>query len=122
MAVKSDATKDRVLTGTTHYAVLGVPPAATQTHLKKAWMDLASLFHPDRYLEPDGHDLMTRANGAYACLRNPKTRSTYDLVNKKLMDVPCPRCKGTGSVPKMKGFKQVGLNGCPLCGGAGVAP
>ncbi len=59
------------------YAILQVHPLAHPTVITAAYRALARLLHPDRAAER-GEAPMARLNGAYAILRDPETRRTYD--------------------------------------------
>lgn len=59
-----------------HYDVLGVPPDADDTTIKKAWKKRISATHPDR----EGGDAEEAAavNTAYEVLSNPARRKAFD--------------------------------------------
>lgn len=59
------------------YAVLQVHPLAHPTVITAAYRALARLLHPDLAAER-GDVPMARLNRAYATLRDPETRRTYD--------------------------------------------
>lgn len=68
----------------THYEILGVAPDASHDVVKRAYLDQALRFHPDR--QGDRSDdarqraefRMREVNDAWAVLRNPATRARYD--------------------------------------------
>jgi curved DNA-binding protein CbpA len=62
----------------THYDVLGVPPNAPTSEVRRAYVTLARRHHPDR----DGGDAgaMRAINDAWTTLRDPDRRATYDLA------------------------------------------
>jgi len=68
----------------THYQVLGVPSAASPGKLRDAYLNLARLLHPDKHQDagPAERRLaerrMREVNAAWAVLREPTTRATYD--------------------------------------------
>ncbi len=59
------------------YATLQVHPLAHPTVITAAYRALARLLHPDHAGEHT-HAPMARLNRAYAILRDPETRRTYD--------------------------------------------
>ncbi|MCY4257367.1 MAG: J domain-containing protein [bacterium] len=60
----------------THYEVLGVAPSATPEALRRAYLNQARRWHPDR---PSGDSEQMRAvNEAWTTLRNPLSRRAYD--------------------------------------------
>ena len=63
-----------------HYQVLGLRPDAPQELVREHFRLLMQLIHPDRLDEnaewPES--FATRANAAYAVLKHPDTRKTYD--------------------------------------------
>jgi curved DNA-binding protein CbpA len=62
----------------THYDVLGVPRSAPTSEVRRAYVALARQHHPDR----DGGDAaaMRAINDAWATLRDPGRRASYDLA------------------------------------------
>jgi hypothetical protein len=61
----------------THYDVLGVRPGAPTSEVRRAYVTLARQHHPDR---PGGDaDVMRAVNDAWATLRDPARRASYDL-------------------------------------------
>lgn len=68
----------------THYEVLGVHPTASQEELRRAYIAQARLHHPDRVTSTDeaaaaeAQEQMRRINQAWAVLRDPTTRRSYD--------------------------------------------
>lgn len=63
-----------------YYAILEVHRAATQEELKKAYVRLAKLYHPDVTKLPlnEATEKMAELNEAYAVLGNPEKRRAYD--------------------------------------------
>jgi Flp pilus assembly protein TadD len=71
--------------GRTHYAILGVPPAAAAKEVSRAYFALAATLHPDRYfgkrLGPYKKKLeqaFRMASDAYEVLRSASRRAEYD--------------------------------------------
>lgn len=68
-----------------HYELLGVPRGAAAAEVRRAYLALARLHHPDRH----GGDTtrMQALNQAWAVLGDPQRRATYD----RGLDTPAPR-------------------------------
>ena len=62
----------------THYDVLGVPRNAPIREVRQAYVALARAHHPDR--SGGDADAMRAVNEAWATLRDPARRATYDLT------------------------------------------
>ena len=62
----------------THYDVLGVAPTAPTSEVRRAYVALARRHHPDR--DGGDADAMRAINDAWATLRDPGRRATYDLA------------------------------------------
>jgi tetratricopeptide (TPR) repeat protein len=69
----------------THFDILEIPRASTETQVKEAYFRLAKRFHPDVHHDPSLGDLRDRLEAvfirlgeAYEALRNPRTRATYE--------------------------------------------
>lgn len=64
------------------YKELGVNPDATDEEIKRAWRSLCSIYHPDKWPEPENRaeaaERMADINRAYEILSNPETRAKYD--------------------------------------------
>ena len=57
------------------YSVLGLPPGAAVADIKKAYLDLAQVWHPDRFvnnprLQQKAQDNLQRINDAYQILQS----------------------------------------------------
>jgi DnaJ-class molecular chaperone len=98
----------------THYEVLGVSRSFTAEELKAAWQQRARSTHPDRVVS----DEFPAVSQAYAVLRDPKRRASYD-AELDLFTEPCSKCKGTGVVYKQKGFVGRVAGKCEACRGTG---
>lgn len=59
-----------------YYAELGVSRDATEEEITQAFRRLAAQYHPDR--NPGHEDRFKRISEAYAVLKDPKSRETYD--------------------------------------------
>jgi hypothetical protein len=68
----------------THYEILGVTPGASHDEIKRAYLDRALRYHPDRQVDqtPAGRQQaefrMRELNGAWEVLRSPGKRAEYD--------------------------------------------
>jgi len=68
----------------TLYQALGVGPRATQEELRQAYVSLARMLHPDRYVEGStaerslANRRMREVNGAWEVLGRPGSRADYD--------------------------------------------
>jgi len=60
------------------YVVLQVRPDAHQLVIRAAYRALAALYHPDNDPRPGATERMAEANDAYAKLRTPELRASYD--------------------------------------------
>ena len=62
-----------------YYEVLGVSRSAAENEIKKAYRKLALKYHPDRNPgDAAAEERFKEASKAYACLMDPKKRSSYD--------------------------------------------
>jgi DnaJ-domain-containing protein 1 len=78
---------DEVGGPTDHYRVLGVAPAAPIDEVRRAYLSLAQRFHPDRAgasaspaAVAAAEARMSEINEAWAVLRDPAARATYDAA------------------------------------------
>lgn len=70
------------------YAVLGVPPDASQEELKAAHRELVRRQHPDHASQAEQEAAtrrVQRLNTAYGLVRDEQTRSRYDTVRRRWM-------------------------------------
>eukprot|EP00775_Hariotina_reticulata_P001748 gene1748-2089_t len=69
------------------YAVLNVPRDASYEDIKKAYKNLAQVFHPDKHLDDHLRDkaqeAFSRLNEAYEVLSDPQKRDVYDVYGKE---------------------------------------
>jgi len=61
-----------------YYAVLGVPPSATQDTIKKAFRALAAKYHPDINSDPGAEEHFKNLVEAYLILKSPDKRNLLD--------------------------------------------
>jgi len=67
-----------------YYEVLDVSRTATQKDIRRAYLELAQIYHPDRLrsmrqnVRKRAEDKMKVINKAYTILRNPVERASYD--------------------------------------------
>lgn len=67
-----------------YYEVLDVSRTATQKDIRRAYLELAQIYHPDRLrsmrqnVRKRAEDKMKMINKAYTVLRNPVERASYD--------------------------------------------
>ncbi|MBG8555182.1 J domain-containing protein [Hymenobacter guriensis] len=65
---------------TTHYTVLEVGEQASATEIRRAYLRLVQLTHPDRTPDPAAHQRYLAVNEAYETLSDPIRRQRYDLA------------------------------------------
>lgn len=71
------------LTLLNHYKTLGVCSTATKEEIKKAYIKLANLHHPDKHKgDKDKEELFKKINNAYGVIGKDKERKQYDLELK----------------------------------------
>lgn len=63
-----------------YYATLGVPPAATQEEIKRAYRKLARKYHPDVSQEPDAEARFKAVTEAHEALIDIERRAAYDDI------------------------------------------
>src|SRR5436853_7896802 len=70
-----------------YYAILQVPPTATSTELRQAYVKLARERHPDRFQDPiekeRAQEFFKEVSEAYNTLSNERARKEYDGVRDK---------------------------------------
>lgn len=105
----------------TLYLTLGVPPAASEEAIRKAFQRVARELHPDvvTLQAPAAMEAATArldaANAAYNMLKSAPSRALYDAQLALLYD-PCGKCKGGGQQWAVGGDTYVP---CRECSGIG---
>ena len=82
-----------------YYEVLGINPNATAEEIRRAYVQMARQYHPDRNTNAEkGH--MAELNHVYEILSNPQKRQEYDtrFVPEKVYDFSKPKA-GEKKVP-----------------------
>lgn len=65
----------------TYYDVLRISPAATDAQVRKAYLKLASIYHPDKNPNNDQADAKFRhINEAYTNLKTANARARYNRI------------------------------------------
>lgn len=62
------------------YSVLGIRKDAGESEIKKAYFDLAKLYHPDVSKDPEASEKFAQVNEAYEVLGDLNKRKAYDSV------------------------------------------
>lgn len=91
------------------YAVLGVPAAATEAEIKKAYRKLAKEFHPDANPgNPKSADRFKEISEAHGVLSDPEKRAKYDRMRRlgafEAAGRPSAGGRGRTSAPSMEDF------------------
>ena len=60
------------------YAILGIPPDASEPQVRQAYRRLAMRYHPDRHPDEQTSERMRRINEAWHILSSPIRRRRYD--------------------------------------------
>lgn len=72
-----------------YYGILGVPPSATTSDIRRAYLRLALLWHPDRHAGAGPEEIAAAESWfkeigeAYAVLSDPRQRSDYDFFRSR---------------------------------------
>lgn len=79
--------KSRSLEGVDHYSALGVQKGARKEDIKRAYVEVAKVFHPDRItaqgfaaLRPLAEKVFSRLSEAHAVLTDDQKRAAYDAA------------------------------------------
>jgi DnaJ-class molecular chaperone len=76
------------------YERLNVDPSASSDAVRSAYRLLAHRLHPDRNASPAANGAMVELNHAYAILRDPTSRATYDHERAAPIAVVTPQPSG----------------------------
>src|SRR5688500_17427673 len=63
-----------------YYALLGIMRAASQEEIKRAYLEAAQKFHPDKNTAAGETEIFLGVQQAYEILSNPKRRAQYDAT------------------------------------------
>src|SRR2546422_3032122 len=71
-----------------YYEVLELRPSASSAEIKKAWLELMQVWHPDRFHHSSNLHRKAEArtqmiNQAYQTLSDPLARARYDAITRK---------------------------------------
>src|SRR5882672_476936 len=75
----------------TFYDELGVERNATSADIKRAFKEVAKVFHPDKNpadKQAWAHEQMSRLNFIFETLINPRSREEYDEIVRKYETAP----------------------------------
>ena len=64
------------------YQILELKPNASEIEIKKAYHNMAKIYHPDKCKLPDANERFQRIQSAYEILINNKTRQEYIKMNQ----------------------------------------
>jgi hypothetical protein len=67
-----------VVNGESYYSILGVRKDAKSEEIKRAYRELAKIWHPDKNDDPHAQEKFVAISEAYENLGNDKSRATYD--------------------------------------------
>ena len=70
-----------------YYEILGVSRNAPQDEIRRAYLKLAKMYHPDVNQSPEAQEKFKKINEAYEILANPTRRASYDNSPTE-----CPVC------------------------------
>lgn len=77
-----------------HYVTLGITSNATLAHIKTAFRQQASRYHPDKNPSPDAAALFRAVQSAYEILSNEDSRAAYDENRRRsLLESPLETAK-----------------------------
>ena len=87
-----------------YYSILGVPPSAAPTEIRRAFRKLALEHHPDVNKSPGAEDRFREINTAYQVLMDADKRAGYDAARRG--QVSWPSESGRQSAPRASGPSQ----------------
>ena len=61
-----------------YYSILGIPPSASETEIKRAFRRLAVIYHPDKNSAAEAKPIFQEINEAYDVLGDREKRASYD--------------------------------------------
>lgn len=65
-----------------YYAILGVPPTASEEQIKQAYRRLIKVWHPDVCTKPNAHEQSVKIIEAHKILSDPQSRGEYDRLRR----------------------------------------
>ncbi|QIX61925.1 J domain-containing protein [Hymenobacter sp. BT18] len=74
----------------TYYAVLELSEQAAAAEIRRAYLHLVRLTHPDRTADPAAHQRYLAVNEAYETLSDPIRRQRYDAALQQAQKLPAP--------------------------------
>ncbi|GLC33687.1 hypothetical protein PLESTB_000104100 [Pleodorina starrii] len=73
-----------------YYAVLNIPRDASDEEVRRAYRNLAQVYHPDKHQDPEqkqrAEQAFNRLQAAYEVLSDPVRRQVYDVYGKEGLD------------------------------------
>ncbi|MGA7953194.1 MAG: DnaJ domain-containing protein [Gloeobacterales cyanobacterium] len=69
------------------YNVLDIDPETDKEEIRKAYVQLAHLYHPDLSKAPDARERFEEINQAYSILSNDDLRFYYDLYIRDAQEI-----------------------------------
>ncbi len=82
--------------GSDLYAILGIPPSATDADVQRAWRSRARSTHPDTGGDPADFE---QVHLAYLVLSEPTSRSRYDASRRSARSRPAVATQGAPESP-----------------------